>query len=141
MPRTLLGIFIQKLCCWQPRWLLASFHASGFLRGGDLIFSAINPDLKRAVKVIHNRCENNQNHHSNGGTYYPFQPYLTVAQHEPMIYGIQLSIIADLSPESERWSRQFITAFCIDRASVEKMEELIASYETHVDMPSAKDFV
>jgi len=116
-----------------------AWHPPDEEREGNPIFSAINLELKRGVRVIQHARGEDQVHYSQGGNYFPFQPYLnhtTAEALEPELEILELCFLADVSEESERRSREIWKRFCVDLVSEPVMEELIRHYEDEVNMPS-----
>lgn len=115
-----------------------AWHAPDDAHEGNPIFSAINLELKRGIRVIQHTQEEGQSHYAQGGDYFPFQPYLnhTVAEpFEPELEILELCFLADVSEESEKRSREIWKQFCVDLVSEPVMEELIRRYEDEVNMP------
>jgi hypothetical protein len=105
-------------------------------REGNPIFSAHNKGLRRAVRVIHAESQASDVHYSEGGSYYPFQPFMSrSAGLDDSTLMSELCLVADLSDESEQRSRALFSAFCVELKTDEEMERMIREYEDSVGMP------
>jgi len=118
-----------------------AWHPPDQEREGNPIFSAVNLELKRGVRVIQHQPEEGQVLYSQGGDYFPFQPYLNKGVAEPFapeLEIVELCFLADVSEESERRSRELWKLFCVDLVSEPVVEELIQRYEDEVRMPGVE---
>lgn len=105
---------------------------------GNPIFSALSGNFDRGVIIKAKWMAEGQRPYREGGTYFPFQPYLGVYSahpREPEPRVPALVFLADLTPEAEALATDFLRAFCVDRLAPQEMEARCAAYEIAVGMP------